>query len=132
MTRPQSKWRLTVDEIIKDFRTFGNIHVCRAPLIRRLRKLLRIPESKGRFSFYLYPWCRVDGHTFAKSVAGQGTKAIIVEEPVEVPEDVTVIQVKDSRYAMALVAAAYYDYPGDKLRVSESPEQKEKPQRPTW
>lgn len=59
----------------------------------------------------------VDGHTFAKSVAGQGTKAIIVEEPVEVPEDVTVIQVKDSRYAMALVAAAYYDYPGDKLRV---------------
>ena len=27
------------------------------------------------------------------------------------------IQVKDSRYAMALVAAAYYDYPGDKLRV---------------
>ena len=36
----------------------------------------------------------VDGHTFAKSVAGQGTKAIIVEEPVEVPEDVTVIQVK--------------------------------------
>ena len=59
----------------------------------------------------------VDGHTFAKSVAEQGTKAIIVEEPVDVPEDVTVIQVKDSRYAMALVAAAYYDYPGDKLRV---------------
>ena len=59
----------------------------------------------------------VDGHTFVKSVAEQGTKAIIVEEPVDVPEDVTVIQVKDSRYAMALVAAAYYDYPGDKLRV---------------
>ena len=39
----------------------------------------------------------VDGHTFAKSVAEQGTKAIIVEEPVDVPEDVTVIQVKDSR-----------------------------------
>ena len=59
----------------------------------------------------------VDGHTFAKRVAEQGTKAIIVEEPVDVPEDVTVIQVKDSRYAMALAAAAYYDYPGDKLRV---------------
>ncbi len=29
----------------------------------------------------------VDGHTFAKRVAEQGTKAIIVEEPVDVPED---------------------------------------------
>ena len=89
-------------------------------------------KSKGRFSFYLYPWCVVDGHTFAKSVAGQGTKAIIVEEPVEVPEDVTVIQVKDSRYAMALVAAAYYDYPGDKLRVIGITGTKGKPQRLTW
>ena len=59
----------------------------------------------------------VDGHTFASAVAAQGTKAIVVEEPVEVPADVTVIQVKDSRYAMAVIAAAYYGYPGDQLKV---------------
>lgn len=58
-----------------------------------------------------------DGHTFASAVAAQGTKAIVVEEPVEVPADVTVIQVKDSRYAMAVIAAAYYGYPGDQLKV---------------
>ncbi|MGN1185116.1 MAG: UDP-N-acetylmuramoyl-L-alanyl-D-glutamate--2,6-diaminopimelate ligase [Oliverpabstia sp.] len=59
----------------------------------------------------------VDGHTFASAVAAHGTKAIVVEEPVEVPADVTVIQVKDSRYAMAVIAAAYYGYPGDQLKV---------------
>lgn len=59
----------------------------------------------------------VDGHTFAQAVAKQGAKVIVVEEAVDVPEDVTVIQVKDTRYAMAVIAAAYYGYPGDKLKV---------------
>lgn len=59
----------------------------------------------------------VDGHTFVKNVVQQGTKAIVVQEPVEAPEDVTVIQVKDTRYAMAVIAAAYYGYPGDHLKV---------------
>ena len=36
---------------------------------------------------------------------------------MEVPADVTVVQVKDSRYAMAVIAAAYYGYPGDQLKV---------------
>ena len=34
-----------------------------------------------------------------------------------VPESVTVILVKDTRYAMALVSAAWYDYPAEKLKV---------------
>lgn len=59
----------------------------------------------------------VDGHTFATAVAAQGVKAIVAEEAVEVPEDVTVILVKDTRYAMAVIAAAYYGYPGDQLKV---------------
>ena len=47
-----------------------------------------------------------DGHSFAAQVAAQGTKVIVCQDPVEVPEDVTVIQVEDSRYAMAVIAAA--------------------------
>ena len=58
-----------------------------------------------------------DGHTYVLNVAEKGAAAIIVQEPVEVPESVTVIQVTDSRYAMALVAAAWYDYPAEKLHV---------------
>lgn len=58
-----------------------------------------------------------DGHTYAAQVAEKGAAAIVVQDPVEVLESVTVIQVKDSRYAMALIAAAWYDYPAEKLRV---------------
>ena len=58
-----------------------------------------------------------DGHTYAAQVAEKGAAAIVVQDPIEVPESVTVIQVKDSRYAMAMIAAAWYDYPAEKLRV---------------
>ena len=47
-----------------------------------------------------------DGHAFVPAVVAQGTKAIVSEEPLQVPEDVTVILVKDTRYAMAVIAAA--------------------------
>ena len=59
----------------------------------------------------------VDGHSFAKDVAAKGAAALIVEEPVDVPENVTVIKVPDSRYAMALTAAAWYGHPADKLKT---------------
>ena len=58
-----------------------------------------------------------DGHSYAADVAAKGASVIIVQDPVEVPETVTVIKVEDSRYAMALIAAAWYDYPAEKLKV---------------
>jgi UDP-N-acetylmuramoyl-L-alanyl-D-glutamate--2,6-diaminopimelate ligase len=58
-----------------------------------------------------------DGHKYVPDVVSHGAKVLIVEEPVEAPEDVTVIQVEDSRYAMALISAAWYDYPAEKLKV---------------
>jgi len=59
----------------------------------------------------------VDGHTFIPDVVAKGAKALVVEEPVEVPHTVTVIQVADSRYAMACISAAYFGYPAEKLKV---------------
>lgn len=58
-----------------------------------------------------------DGHTYVKEVAGKGAKAVIVEKPVEAPEGVTVIHVDDTRYALALMSAAYFGYPAEKLHV---------------
>ena len=58
-----------------------------------------------------------DGHSYAAQVAEKGASVIVVQDPVEVSESVTVLQVEDSRYAMALIAAAWYDYPAEKLRV---------------
>lgn len=58
-----------------------------------------------------------DGHTFVPAVVRQGAKAVVVEEEVQVPAGVTVIKVSDSRYAMAVISAAYFGYPADSLRV---------------
>ena len=38
-----------------------------------------------------------DGHKFVPDVIAKGAKTLIVEEPVEAPADVTVIQVEDTR-----------------------------------
>ena len=58
-----------------------------------------------------------DGHRFATEVADKGAAALIVEKEVEVPGDVTVIRVEDTRYALALMSAAYFGYPANKLKI---------------
>ena len=58
-----------------------------------------------------------DGHKYVPDVIVKGAKVLVVEKRVEAPEDITVIRVEDSRYAMALISAAYYDYPAKKLKV---------------
>lgn len=64
-----------------------------------------------------------DGHQYAEEVAGKGATALVVEKDVDIfalghiNPDITVIKVKDSRYAMAFISAAYYGYPADTLKV---------------
>lgn len=59
----------------------------------------------------------VDGHSYAQEVAKAGAAVLVTMEPVDVPEEVTVIQVADTRYALALLSAAYFDYPAKRLKV---------------
>ena len=58
-----------------------------------------------------------DGHQYVKDVAEKGAAAVIVEKDVEVPEGLTVIKVEDTRYALALMSAAYFGYPAEKLKT---------------
>lgn len=59
----------------------------------------------------------VDGHTFAQDVVAKGATVLVVEEAVDVSEDITVVQVEDTRVALAYLSAAYFDYPADQLKV---------------
>ncbi|MGN1377378.1 MAG: UDP-N-acetylmuramoyl-L-alanyl-D-glutamate--2,6-diaminopimelate ligase [Dorea sp.] len=58
-----------------------------------------------------------DGHAYVQEVAGKGASAVIVEKDVEAPENLTVIRVEDTRYALALMSCAYFGYPAEKLKV---------------
>ena len=67
--------------------------------------------------FFCIKGASSDGHSYAGDVAEKGAAALIVSDDVDVPENVTVIKVEDTRYAMALVSAAWFDYPAEKLSV---------------
>lgn len=58
-----------------------------------------------------------DGHDYIADVAEKGAAAVIVEKDAAAPEGMTVIKVPDTRYALALMSAAYFGYPAEKLKV---------------
>lgn len=58
-----------------------------------------------------------DGHAYVQDVASKGAAAVIVQKEVEAPANLTVIRVEDTRYALALMSAAYFGYPAEKLKV---------------
>ena len=67
--------------------------------------------------FFCIPGAVTDGHKFAAQAAEQRAAVLVVSKEVEVPDSVTVIRVEDPRYAMALIAAAWYDYPAEQIPV---------------
>ena len=61
---------------------------------------------------------RQDGHRFVDQALAQGAVALAAERELpQVPAAVARITVPDSREALAHLAAAFYDYPANKLRL---------------
>ena len=58
-----------------------------------------------------------DGHKYAKEVVEKGATVLVVQDEVEVPEEVTVIRVENTRYAMACISAAWFGHPAEKMKV---------------
>ncbi len=67
--------------------------------------------------FFCIKGAVTDGHKYVPDVIAKGAKVLVVQDPVEAPEDVTVIQVEDTRYAMALISAAYFEYPANEMKI---------------
>lgn len=58
-----------------------------------------------------------DGHTFIAEAAQKGAAAVLVQDEVEAPKGLTVIRVKDTRYGLALISAAWFHHPAEELKV---------------
>lgn len=54
---------------------------------------------------------KTDGHKFIQSALDNGATAFLVEKDVPVLDNITVIKVPDTRYALAHVSAAYFEHP---------------------
>lgn len=61
----------------------------------------------------------VDGHGFAPEAAQKGAAVIVAEKEVDIPDkyDTTVILVENTRYALAFLSAAYFDYPAEQMKI---------------
>jgi len=56
-----------------------------------------------------------DGHRYAEQAVRAGASALVVED--QLPLDVPMLKVRDSRAALAQIAAYYYGYPSQKMKV---------------
>ena len=61
----------------------------------------------------------VDGHDYINEAIEKGAVCVIMEEDrkISTSENVTYVKVKNSRIALAEVAATYYDNPASKLKI---------------
>jgi UDP-N-acetylmuramoyl-L-alanyl-D-glutamate--2,6-diaminopimelate ligase len=57
-----------------------------------------------------------DGHQYIDEAIANGANVILAEQEIE-QQEVTVIQVDDTRAALAQISAKFYDYPADELTV---------------
>jgi len=58
-----------------------------------------------------------NGHSFIQSVYENGCRVFVVQEEVDLPEDATVIKVRDTSEALGLMACAFYDNPSQDLKL---------------
>ena len=58
-----------------------------------------------------------DGHRFIEEAVRRGAVACVVQKPVPVPENLTVVQVGDTRRAMARLANCFYGDPSRSLKL---------------
>lgn len=73
-------------------------------------------ETKAGDLFICIKGFKTDGHNYAEMAVEKGAVVVVAEHEIENVAVTTVI-VKDSRLAMAHIAAAYYGYPAKNLKL---------------
>ena len=96
-------------ERVPDVRVFGDIETDIIDLCTDSRK------AKQGSLFFCIPGLHSDAHDFAPQAVKAGAVALIVERQLEI--DVPQVLVKNVRLALSYIAAAFYGYPADRLKI---------------
>lgn len=98
----------------------GNIDIDTEKLVMDSRKV-----SAGDV-FVCIHGAKVDGHNFICDVIKNGAAAVIIEQDIDLSDicnrineerSFTIIRVENTKYALACMSAAYFDYPAEKLKT---------------
>jgi UDP-N-acetylmuramoyl-L-alanyl-D-glutamate--2,6-diaminopimelate ligase len=91
----------------------------RGPLYRSIRGIAYHSGAVDKgFVFVAIPGSRQDGHSFIRDALERGTVAVVVESWLDrLPSEVTQIQVRNAREALANLAASYYGHPAHNLTL---------------
>lgn len=65
--------------------------------------------------FLCIPGLTVDGHDYAPKALALGASALVTERELDLP--IPQLVVKDARYAMAALAAHFYGYPSEEMKM---------------
>ena len=59
-----------------------------------------------------------DGHKYADKAISSGAKVIVLQDDIDIEnKDITIIKCSDTRKALALMGANYYDNPSNKMKI---------------
>jgi len=78
---------------------------------------------KDKFLFVAIRGFSTDGHIYIKDAISRGASVVVVEEPIELKQfkrleqDITFIEVEDSREALASISNIFYNEPSRKLSL---------------
>lgn len=87
----------------------GDINVEISDIIYDSRKV------KDGTAFVCLKGYNVDGHKFAADAVEKGAAAIIISDDTEIPENITVVKVADTRESLAYMSANLFESPAKEL-----------------
>ena len=58
-----------------------------------------------------------DGHRYAADAYLRGSRVFVTERDVALPDDAIILKVENTRRALALLSAAFFDHPEEKIKI---------------
>jgi len=110
----QEGWRLRLSEVTEGLR----FRLVQGSLDNEIRQVANDHRQVGPGDvFVAIRGFTVDGHAYIPDAIERGASVIVAEQPVAADASVTVLEVEDTRKALARIAANYYGRPTEKMSV---------------